>query len=283
MKKILLTGGSGLVGKYVAQDLAKEYDVTVADKAEPQYDARFFKIDVMDRESLEQIKGTFDAVLHLAGIPHPLNDPPDKVFHVNTFGTFNVLQFAADHSVKKLVLASSESTLGFAFAKQAHSPLYFPIDEQHPLAPQDAYGLSKVCAEEILKSFSRAYKIHTIALRFPWIWVPEDKEKETYRKLISEYESWYKNLWAWVGVHDVSQAFSKTIEYKSERFDRFLITAGENWTGRPADELIMSFYRGTQLVHPMDAPLSLISSDLAKVVLKYSPEIKVADILDGKI
>ncbi len=278
--KILITGGSGLIGKYVATSLAANYDVTVADKVEPGFDIAYYNIDVTDSSTLGKLVGSFDAILHLAGIPHPLNHPPDLVFQTNTFGTFNVLQFAAQRNIKKVVLASSESTLGFAFARKAHAPLYFPIDEQHPLEPQDPYGLSKVCSEEIMKNYSRGYDIQTIALRFPWVWVPEDNEREVYRKLISDYPEWYKNLWAWVGVHDVVQAFAKAITYNGDRFDRFFITADDNWTGHPSGDLVDEFYPGSQKVRTLKDACSLISSDLAKVVLKYSPLEKVSDILD---
>ncbi len=280
MKKLLITGGSGLVGKYVAKDLSVDYEVAVADKQEPNFDVKFFKIDITRNETFKAIEGDFDAILHFAGIPTPLNDPEEVVFQVNTFGTFNTLQFASSKNVKKVILASSESTLGFAFARQAHNPYYFPIDEQHPLEPQDAYGLSKVCSEEILKSFSRGYGMHTVALRFPWIWVPEEKERQLYRRLISDYPNWYKNLWAWVHVHDVSQAMAKAIEIKSDGFDRFFIAADENWTGYPAYELIRKFYKGVQTVHSLEGPKSLISSDLARVVLRYSPKFSVSDIFD---
>lgn len=279
MKKVLVTGGAGLVGRNVAQDLASHYEVVVADKVKPNFDVKFYQIDVTKSETLMTIKEGFDAIIHLAGIPHPLNDPAERVFYVNTFGTFNVMQFAAENSIGKVVLASSESTLGFAFAKRPHTPLYFPIDEQHPLEPQDSYGLSKLCSEEIMKSYSRAYGIHTIALRFPWIWVQEDKEREMYRKLVSEYKSWHKNLWAWVSVHDASQAFNKAIEYENEEFNRFFITADENWTGLSSKDLIKEFYKSAQIVHSIDGAQSLITSDLAKVVLKYSPKQKVSDIL----
>ncbi|HEY9164840.1 MAG TPA: NAD(P)-dependent oxidoreductase [Candidatus Kryptonia bacterium] len=279
MKRILITGGAGLVGKYVTNDLATDYEVTVLDKKKPAADVEFIEADLTDASSIKAHDEHFDAILHLAGIPHPLNDPAERVFTVNTLGTFTVMQFAADKGIKKVVLASSESTLGFAFARRAASPDYFPIDEQHPLLPQDPYGLSKVCSEEILKSYSRAYQIQTVALRFPWIWVPDEKEKEVYRKLISEYEKWYKNLWAWVNVHDVSQAFSKALEYKGDGFDRFFITADDNWTGLSSAELIGEFYPKSQVVHSMKSPRSLISSDLAKVVLKYSPKFTVSETI----
>ncbi len=280
MKRILITGGSGLVGRYVAKDLSTDYEVAVADKNEPEFDVKYYRIDVTESESFKGIQDEFDVVLHLAGIPTPLNDPEELVFKVNTLGTFNALRFAAEKKVKKVILASSESVLGFAFARQSHVPLYFPIDEQHPLEPQDAYGLSKLCSEEVLKSFSRAYGIHSVSLRFPWIWVPEDKERQLYRQLIADYPKWSKNLWAWVHVHDVAQAFARAIEFKSENFDRFFIAADENWTGFPATELIRKFFKDVQTVHSMDGPKSLISSDLAKVVLKYSPSFKVSDIFD---
>lgn len=280
MKRVLVTGGSGLVGKYVAKDLSADYEVSVADKNEPGLDVNFYSVDVTRSESFKIVEDGFDVILHLAGIPTPLNDPAEMVFEVNTLGTFNTLRFAAERNVKKVILASSESVLGFAFARQSHTPLYFPIDEQHPLEPQDAYGLSKLCSEEVMKSFSRAYGIHSVSLRFPWIWVPEDKERQVYRQLIADYPNWYKNLWAWVHVHDVSQAFAKAIEFGSENFDRFFIASDENWTGFPAEELIRKFYNGVQIVHSLDGPKSLISSDLARVVLKYSPRFKVSDIFD---
>ena len=278
MKKLLITGGAGLVGKYVAQDLSAKYEIWVADRVQPSFTEKFFKIDITNPVTLERITEKFDVIVHLAGVPNPLNEPAEKVFSVNTFGTYNIMQFAADHDVHKVVIASSESTLGFAFSKRPFVPLYFPIDEQHPLEPQDAYGLSKLCSEEILKSFSRGHGIHAIALRFPWIWVPEETERARYKALISEYKNWYKNLWAWVSVNDAAQAFSKAIEHQGGGFERFFITADENWTGISSKELIKEFYKGTQVVHSMEGAKSLISCDLAKVMLEYRPAHGVSDI-----
>lgn len=282
MKKLLITGGAGLVGKHIVQDLASKYEVWVADRVQPALSERFYEIDVTNPVTLERMQEKFDVIIHLAGVPHPLNEPAEKVFSVNAIGTYNIMQFAADHDVHKVVIASSDSTLGFAFSIRPLVPLYFPIDEQHPLEPQDAYGLSKLCSEEILKSFSRAYGIHTIALRFPWIWVPEETERARYKTLISEYRNCYKNLWAWVSVNDVSQAFARAIEHQGEGFQRFFITADENWTGISSRELIKEFYKGTQVVHSMEGAKSLISSDLAKVVLKYRPTHGVSDIVPLK-
>lgn len=174
MKKLLITGGAGLVGKYISQDLASEYDVAVADKVAPGFDVKYYNVDVTKSVTLKSITGQFDAIIHLAGAhPSPSNAEMDETFYVNTLGTFNIMHFAAVSGVKKVLFASTDTVLGFPFAKNPRPPLYFPIDEQHPLEPQDTHGLSKLCAEETMKSFARAYGISAVALRFPWVWVPE--------------------------------------------------------------------------------------------------------------
>jgi len=279
LKRILVTGGSGFIGTHIAKDLQEAFEIVVLDTIKPGYDVEYRLADVTHEESFDALKGGFDALIHLAGIPHPLDEPARRVFSVNTLGTFNVMSFAARTGIGKVVLASSESTLGFAFARTENHPLYFPIDEHHPLAPQDPYGLSKVCSEEILKGYSRAHGISTISLRFPWVWAPKSDRVGLYKSLVHEYQKWQKNLWAWVNVHDVSQAFTKAIEYDKSGFERFFITANDNWTGVPSVKLIERFYPGTQIVRPLPENRSLISSDLAKVVLKYSPQYGVEQTL----
>ena len=52
-------------------------------------------------------------------------------------------------------------------------PEYLPIDENHLCLPTETYGLSKVLGEEICQMFHRAYGIEIIALRYCWVWFPE--------------------------------------------------------------------------------------------------------------
>ena len=64
----------------------------------------------------------------------------------------NCLEAAERGGVGRFVLASSEAVLGFAYRTRDLKPDYFPIDEDHPLRPQDSYGLSKVAAEEACRA-----------------------------------------------------------------------------------------------------------------------------------
>ena len=113
--KLLVTGGSGFVGKYVVDDLSQGHTVEVLDLKNPKGTYNMFhRANILSLSSLIKIVKDYDAVVHLAGIPHPLNEPPEKVFQVNTVGTFNVLEACALNNVPKVILMSSESTLGFS-------------------------------------------------------------------------------------------------------------------------------------------------------------------------
>jgi UDP-glucose 4-epimerase len=272
---VLVTGGSGLVGKYVVDVLSQTHKVSVLDIREPASPKPFYWVDVMNLPALVSALGHgFDAVVHMAGIPHPLNDPAEKVFTVNTVGTFNVVEAAARCGIKKLVFISSESVLGFAFMTKMMAPEYIPIDEKHSLRPQDPYGLSKFLAEQICRSYPLRHGIQTVCIRPPWIWVPEEKEIKTYRGLVSEYPEWSKNLWAYVHVLDFASAVLLALEANDLNIhETFFITAEENWTGCESRALLKSCYPNvTEIAESFGGCDSLISSEKARAKLGYLPK-----------
>ncbi len=286
--KVAVTGGSGLVGKYVAQHLYNcGHEVVVVDLVSPPWKFPHAMCDVMDLPRLREVFRGSDAVAHLAGIPHPLDQPPEVVFQTNAIGTFNVLQAASELGVKRVVLASSESTLGFAFMKRRMVPDYVPIDENHPMRPQDPYGLSKVVAEEICRAFAQRTGMTTIALRMPWIWVPEEAERARYRELILQYEKWYKNLWAYIHVYDVAEAFRLALETMAvHEFEPFFVTADDNWTLLPSRKLLALFFPEVENVAATWAQqlssggerASFISSQKAKTMHGFSPKYSWRDL-----
>lgn len=279
--KLLVTGGSGLVGRYVVDELCKTHTVEIVDlKPSHRNDVRCFTADILDLSALRHVIRGYDAVVHLAGIPHPLNDPPERVFRVNAMGTFNVLQACMEAGVPRVIFMSSESTLGFAFSTTRLTPQYLPIDEDHVLRPQDPYGLSKVACEQLCRGFSDRSGMTTICLRAPWIWVPEEKERVMYKQLIEEYSKWYKNLWAFIHVEDVAQAIRLSLTATlAKTHDSFFISADENWTGRESRSLAGQFFSETLSVKPeFVGAASFISSNKAKTVLGFRPSHSSSDV-----
>ncbi len=269
---VLITGGSGLVGRYVVDELAKSYSVEVLD-LQPLHraDVVCHQVDLLDLPAVKRVVRGYDAIVHLAGIPHPLTEPADKVFRVNTLGTFHLLEAAAENGIRKFIFISSESTLGFAFATTRMWPEYVPIDEQHPLRPQDPYGLSKVAGELLCAGYARKTGMQTLCLRPPWIWVPE--EKTFYRQLIADYPQWYKNLWAFIDVRDVAQAIQLTLEAGNlPVHDVYFICAAENWAGEESRALLQRFYPETTMIaEHFQGTQSLLSTAKARQAFGFIP------------
>jgi nucleoside-diphosphate-sugar epimerase len=279
--RILVTGGSGLVGRYVVKELQSDHDPEILDLRPPASgDVRFHQVDLLDPAALKLTVRDFDAVVHLGGIPHPLNDPADVVFRTNALGTFNLLEACAANRIGKFVFMSSESVLGFAFSTTRMWPQTLPIDEQHPLRPQDSYGLSKVTSEHLCSGFTRRTGMQTICLRPPWIWAPEPKEIAFYRQLRAEFPNWFKNLWAYIHVRDVAGAVRTCIERSDlPPHDSFFIAARGNWTGRESRQLANQFFpETTQIREEFTGSCSFISTKKAETLIGFEPKYTWMDL-----
>jgi UDP-glucose 4-epimerase len=280
--KILVTGGSGLVGRYVVDELKLAHQVEILDRKQPDQSLLpYHQVDLLDEEGARKHVQGFDVVVHLAGIPHPLNDPPEKVFRTNTQSTYNLLESCALNGIRRVLFISSESVLGFAFSTTRMWPEYLPIDEQNPLRPQDPYGLSKVTCEEICRGFSRRTGMQTLCLRPPWVWVPEPKEVAFYRQLRAEYPKWHKNLWAYVHVFDLAKAIRQCVESPDlPVHDSYFVCATETWVDTNSRELVSKYYPETpQIADSFSGSASLISCAKAKKAIGFAPFLSWRDIV----
>ena len=282
MKTILITGGSGLLGRYVVRALRDKYRVVVLDREPPKDPVDFQQGDVLDLSSMTEKARGVDAIVHLAAIPHPLDNPASEVVNLNVMGTFNMLEAAVRNNIRKFVFASSESTLGFAFAERPNFPDYVPVDEDHPSRPQDPYGMSKVICEEMCKSYTRRYALQTICLRMPWVWVPEPEKQKFYRSLIDEYPKWYKNLWTFIHGMDAADAFALALEREyREEHRAWFITADDNWTGIESVELVRRFFPDTIIYkNRLTGTQSLIAHYRAQTELGFKPKRTVEDVFN---
>lgn len=246
--RVLVTGGSGKAGQWVVKDLLEHgYQVTNVD-LRPADAVRTYQADLTD---LGQVYGMLegkDAVVHLAAIPWPGANPPEVVFRNNVMSTFNVLQAACVLGVKKVVLAGSESALGFPFKFRPFSPLYLPIDEAHPLLAQDAYGLGKTVIEELGRGYARRDpSMSIISLRFSLILRP-DEYAPMLRKVWTNSEHHAFNLWAYVDGRDAAAASRLALECPQTGFDAFYIAAPDTLMRESTLELIERHYPGVERV-----------------------------------
>ncbi|PSM47425.1 NAD-dependent epimerase [Chroococcidiopsis sp. CCALA 051] len=172
-KRVLITGGAGLVGSHIADLLVKEEvsEIIVLDnftrgqrqnlaQAQERGHLVIVEGDIRDRQLLADIMQGVDIVFHQAAIRiTQCAQEPRLAMEVLADGTFNVLEAAVSAGVKKVVAASSASIYGMAEA--------FPTTEaHHPYNNRTIYGAAKTFNEGLLRSFYDMYGLDYVALRY---------------------------------------------------------------------------------------------------------------------
>jgi nucleoside-diphosphate-sugar epimerase len=172
-KRILITGGAGLIGSHIAdQAIARGAgEIVIIDnfvrgrmenleRAMPSGIVRIVRGDIRDTGTVAQAMAGIDIVFHQAAIRiTQCAEEPRLAMEVLAGGTFNVLEAAVAAKVAKVVAASSASVYGLADQ--------FPTPEtQHPYNNRTLYGAAKVFNEGLLRSFNDMYGLPYVGLRY---------------------------------------------------------------------------------------------------------------------
>lgn len=234
-ERVAVTGGSGRLGRYVVDRLKGKHALTVVDRREPHAaDVAFRNVSVTDLADLRATFEGHDAVLHLAAVPNPRTASPAECFHVNTQGTWAVLQAAEDAGVRRVVVASSDSATGLHYNPVDWPPQYLPVDEAHPLRPTEVYSLSKKVTEAIAKSFADRGRMEVLVIRPGHIvFEPEYPELEARGSDVNNY-----HLWGYVAPEDVAQGFERAMDLPDGRYDVFFVGAADGLNTRPTLEML---------------------------------------------
>jgi UDP-glucose 4-epimerase len=174
--RVLVTGARGKVGRaVVAELLAHGHELLTTDLGLPTYERsepgapHYVRADLTDAGAAFQVVRGVEAVVHCAAIPEPTQDVAHTVFSNNLLGAFNLIEACVRFDVARLVNISSETVPGMVFAERPLRPSYFPIDEQHPVQPQDPYALAKHFAEQLCDAAVRRSDLRCISIRPTWV------------------------------------------------------------------------------------------------------------------
>ncbi|MFB6107804.1 MAG: NAD-dependent epimerase/dehydratase family protein [Haloplanus sp.] len=164
-RRVVVTGGAGLIGSHLAERLVADNDVVVADdcsKGEADRvpdDAELVVADVTDPADVaEVLTPDVDAVFHLAAYTDTNYADPRQLFEENTEMTYNVLERAVEAGVEHVAFTSSSTVYGEA-------PRPTPEDYA-PLEPISEYGASKLADEGLVSTYAHSHGLTAWTFRF---------------------------------------------------------------------------------------------------------------------
>ncbi len=162
MKKALLTGASGFLGKHLQSALQENYEVTGLGRKPSG--GNFITADLASE--VPDIHVSFDLVVHNAGKAHVVpktEEEKQAFFDVNLKGTLHLLEGLekAQALPKSLVFISTIAVYGREFGEG--------IAEDHPLEGNTPYALSKIEAEKLVEEWGQRMGVKVLILRLPLI------------------------------------------------------------------------------------------------------------------
>jgi len=287
-KRIFFTGGSGKAGKYVIPYLLDQghnvlnidltpldhpgVDNLVADITDSGqvFNAMTSYANLAELEPGNGVPG-FDAVVHFAAVPRILLKPDNETFRVNTIGTYNVIEAAVKLGIRKIIIASSETTYGICFSDGQTNPKSLPLEEDYDVDPMDSYGLSKVVNEKTARSFQRRSGVDIYALRIGNVIEPHE-----YADLFPHYfanpEVRRRNAFCYIDARDLGQIVDLCLHKDSLGFQIF--NAGNDHNGAiiPSKELAERFFPNVPVVRELGEHEALFSNRKIRDVLGFKEQ-----------
>jgi UDP-glucose 4-epimerase len=233
-EKVLVTGAGGMLGQAVVKELSGHCRVTGFDIRQGDAPIDWKLGDLTDAAAVaEAVKGQ-DAIIQIAAIPNIWSGNGETIMRVNVVGLWNVLEAAENAGVRRVVICSSDSVVGFTVREGAmQPPVYLPVDVDHPTRPTDPYALSKLLGEEMGRSFAARGKLEIVVLRPVFVAYPQMYGEIAAR---SRNPDAYKGpmvggpssagggpCWHQVDPRDAARAFRNALEIDGVSYERFFL------------------------------------------------------------
>lgn len=264
--RIVVTGAAGHIGRHVTAELrSRGHDVVLVDRTPPDMTAAtagraaspgWHVGDVRDAAFMGAVMAAArpDALVHLAAIPRPTLGAPLEVFATNTQATFVALEAAGHAGVRRVVIASSTSALGTVFPVPAAapvSPVYAPVDEDHPFLGSDPYALSKQVDEATAATMHRRHGYQVVALRIPNT-NPLEVHAGRAEAVARDPAVLANELWAYLDIRDGARAFALAVEREVPACHVINVMAPDTIATPPTAELLARYHPTTHLRRVID-------------------------------
>jgi nucleoside-diphosphate-sugar epimerase len=282
--RVLFTGGSGKAGRHVVAYLAaaghKVLNVDrvplrhpgVADLMADITDAgQMFNAMTSHVDMAEMDQGAapkFDAVVHFAAIPALLLQADNETYRVNVMGTYNVIEAAVKLGIKKIIIASSETTYGVCFSNGVVDPKVLPLDEDYDIDPMDSYGMSKKVNEATARSFQRRSGFDIYALRIGNVIEPHEYA-ERFPSFAADPGQRRRITFSYIDARDLGQIVDLALKKDGLGWQVFNACNDTNSVPQTNAELLAQFFPNVPLSRDVGPHESLLSNRKIREVLGF--------------
>jgi nucleoside-diphosphate-sugar epimerase len=295
-QRIIVTGGSGKVGRYVVEVLLRQgYQVL-------NLDLKPFPVDtsiepphttIVDLSDGAQVYSALlshfrlsepfvpvvplntapDAIVHLAGYARNMIVSDTELFRQNTQAAYNVVEASCRLGIKKIILASTVCVYGVTYADGDVSYPSFPIDENIDCNPMDVYSLSKLVAERTGRTFARRFDVDVYALRIGAVIAPDEYE-QAFTRYDSSPQAAKSHGWSYTDARDLGHMCHCCIERNGLGFEIFNATNDESVNRRNIMDLLREVCPETPFTRDLDDHEAPMTNRKARKLLGFRAQHK---------
>jgi nucleoside-diphosphate-sugar epimerase len=312
-QRIVFTGGSGKAGRHVIPYLLSrghevlnldltpldhpsvytlKTDLTDAGQVFNAFTSHFHINDYSNPRHSDTVPvGPVDAVIHFAAYARNMLVPDNECFKGNVLSTYNVIEAACKLGIKKIIIASSETTYGVCFTQGDSDYHSFPLEEDYDCGkdmsyqniawlyakesivdPMDTYATSKLCGERCARSFARRFPGTDIyALRIGNVIEPHEYERD-FPEYVNKPETRKRNAWSYIDARDLGQICDLCIKKDGMGFQVFNATNTTSSLKVPTMDYLMMSCPNTPITREMGEFEAPLSNRKAREVLGFKEE-----------
>jgi UDP-glucose 4-epimerase len=169
--------------------------------------------------------------------------------------------------VRKVIIASSETTYGVCFAEGDKDFKSFPLEEDYDVDPMDSYGLSKVVNEKTARAFAMRYRADIYALRIGNVIEPH--EYGPFKRYAANPALRKRNAWSYIDARDLGEIVHLCLQKDGLGFQVFNATNDDATLDEPTEAFLKRHFPKAPITRPMGEREAPLSNRKAREVLGF--------------